>query len=346
MRRVSCASTRRLSTSRVSSSARWIASFVISWKTMRRTGTFGFSLRRRSATTFFLSGSTMYSGSKPSSIATPIVPYFARFSLGTSLARFGRSRMCPMLDSTTKSPPRYPAIVFAFAGLSTITSFFGMARDTLAARRNTPRRAAAAEPRLRADRAALLADPVRALPPAGEGQGAPAAWRIRPRREPQLELRPLAARRDALSAPLPALHGEVRALLDAPQAVRDGSGRLSRATRRARHGRDRDRDPALSRGPHRRHVPRGHAAEEGHAEALRAEGAHRRRPDRPSGGRAARPGRHRRHGPARPARPASRRIRSAGAARRPRRSRRRAAGRDRAPDGSDRRARALCVTPA
>ena len=35
--------------------------------------------------------------------ATPRAPYFARFSFGTSLARLGRSRMWPMLDSTTKS---------------------------------------------------------------------------------------------------------------------------------------------------------------------------------------------------------------------------------------------------
>src|SRR5918994_1466740 len=68
-----------------------------------------------------------------------MVPYFARFSLGTSLARFGRSRMCPMLDSTSYSEPRYPAMVFAFAGFSTITSFFAMARDTLATCWDTPR---------------------------------------------------------------------------------------------------------------------------------------------------------------------------------------------------------------
>ena len=43
MRRVSCASTRRSSMSRVSPSARSIAGFVISWNTIRRTGTFGFS---------------------------------------------------------------------------------------------------------------------------------------------------------------------------------------------------------------------------------------------------------------------------------------------------------------
>ena len=47
MRRVSCASTRSVSRSRVFSRARWIASFVISWNTMRRTGTFGFKTWRR-----------------------------------------------------------------------------------------------------------------------------------------------------------------------------------------------------------------------------------------------------------------------------------------------------------
>src|SRR5690242_16050939 len=35
---------------------------------------------------------------------------------------FGRSRMCPTDASTSKSPPRYPAIVFALAGDSTMTS--------------------------------------------------------------------------------------------------------------------------------------------------------------------------------------------------------------------------------
>ncbi len=47
MRRVSCASTRRSSISRVFSSARVIASRVISWNTMRLTGTFGLSASRR-----------------------------------------------------------------------------------------------------------------------------------------------------------------------------------------------------------------------------------------------------------------------------------------------------------
>src|SRR5690606_40432254 len=38
----------------------------------------------------------------------------------------GRSRICPMLDFTTKSLPRYLLIVFALAGDSTMTSAFPM----------------------------------------------------------------------------------------------------------------------------------------------------------------------------------------------------------------------------
>src|SRR2546423_13158001 len=44
---------------------------------------------------------------------------------GTSLALRGRSRMWPIEDSTTKSRPRMPAMVFALAGDSTMTRGFG-----------------------------------------------------------------------------------------------------------------------------------------------------------------------------------------------------------------------------
>ena len=47
MRRVSWASTRRVSTSRVVFAARWMASLVISWKTIRFTGTVGWSVSSR-----------------------------------------------------------------------------------------------------------------------------------------------------------------------------------------------------------------------------------------------------------------------------------------------------------
>ena len=121
MRRVSCASTRSSSISRVSVSARSIAGRVISWKTIRRTGTFGcstsrrcqaiaspsrsssvasksssafFSFAFRSETTFFLRESTTYSGWNPLSTSTPSRDhdsdlYFA----GISAALCGRSRM-------------------------------------------------------------------------------------------------------------------------------------------------------------------------------------------------------------------------------------------------------------
>ena len=47
MRRVSCASTRSMSSSRVFSAASRIADSVISLNTMRSTGTFGFSVSSR-----------------------------------------------------------------------------------------------------------------------------------------------------------------------------------------------------------------------------------------------------------------------------------------------------------
>ncbi len=47
MRRVSWASTIAVSISRVSLTARWIASRVISWKTIRLTGTLGLSTSSR-----------------------------------------------------------------------------------------------------------------------------------------------------------------------------------------------------------------------------------------------------------------------------------------------------------
>jgi hypothetical protein len=41
-------------------------------------------------------------------------------------AFFGRSLICPTLDSTIKSFPKYLEIVLAFAGDSTITSDFAI----------------------------------------------------------------------------------------------------------------------------------------------------------------------------------------------------------------------------
>ena len=121
MRRVSCASTRLSSNSRVFSAAARIAGLVISLNTMRRTGTFGFntssrchamaspsrsgsvarkssstslSLAFKSATFFFLSGLTTYSAVNPWSTSTPRRAHasFLYFA-GTSAAPRGRSRM-------------------------------------------------------------------------------------------------------------------------------------------------------------------------------------------------------------------------------------------------------------
>ena len=76
-----------------------------------------FASLRSSVTVFFFAESTSYVGSKLCSRSTP----------GTSCliplgARLGRSRMCPTDAFTTNPRPRYFSMVFAFAGLSTITS--------------------------------------------------------------------------------------------------------------------------------------------------------------------------------------------------------------------------------
>ncbi len=150
MRRVSCASTRFWSSSRGFSTAARMACAVISWNTIRLIGTFGLRVSTRcqamaspsrsssvaryssdaSASSFFSlvtcclrSGVTTYSGSKPWSTSTPSRAHDSPLYLaGTSAALRGRSRMWPMLDSTTYPRPRYEEIFFALAGDSTITS--------------------------------------------------------------------------------------------------------------------------------------------------------------------------------------------------------------------------------
>ena len=64
----------------------------------------------------------------------------------------------------------------------------------------------------------------------------------------------------------------------------DRRGRLSGAARPGRPRGDRDGDAALPRGAHRRHVPGGHAAQEGAAQEVRGAGTHRRGADRAGGG--------------------------------------------------------------
>src|SRR5215207_4878869 len=217
-------------------------------------------------------------------------------------------------------------MVLAFAGLSTITSFFDMARDTLAACWDTPRRGAPPQPRLHAGRSVELAAPLRRLPAPRARPRAPPERGLRSRGEPQLEPRPLAPRTAPVPAPLPSLHGQVGALLDAVQAIRD-------------------RGAALPRGPRRRDVPRGHPTEEGAAEEVRGARPHRRSQDRARSGRPPRPGRDHRHRPPRAPGAGAGGIRAADPARRPGGARGRRAGRDRTADDRDRGARALRVKP-
>src|SRR5579875_3075396 len=65
---------------------------------------------------------TTYSGLKSLSTSTPRRDHgSALYAAGTSAALRGRSRMCPMDDSTSYSDPRRPEIVLALAGDSTMT---------------------------------------------------------------------------------------------------------------------------------------------------------------------------------------------------------------------------------
>ena len=68
-----------------------------------------------SVTTFLDDGLTSYFGVKSLSMSTLSLP-------------LARSRMCPIEDFTTKSFPRYPSMVLAFAGDSTMTRFLAMRR--------------------------------------------------------------------------------------------------------------------------------------------------------------------------------------------------------------------------
>ena len=70
-----------------------------------------------SATTFFLPSDISYVGVNVQPPAPSGTIFIAPLSLG-------RSRMCPTELFTVNSDPRYFPIVFAFAGDSTISSFF------------------------------------------------------------------------------------------------------------------------------------------------------------------------------------------------------------------------------
>ena len=150
MRRACCASTSGMSIPRGSATALRTADFVISLYVTRLNGFLpaaGSSTSCRchaiaspsrsgslaryissadltadlsSETTFSLPSETTYFGVKVHLPSPALSMRIAPFS-------FGRSRMCPTELLTTKSPPRYLPIVFAFAGDSTIRSFFPIA---------------------------------------------------------------------------------------------------------------------------------------------------------------------------------------------------------------------------
>ena len=115
--------------------------------------------------------------------------------------------------------------------------------------------------------------------------------RLRARREPQLELRPVAARDAALPEALSALHGQVGALLDAVQAVRDRGRRVPGAPRRA----DTEAIETAAQLCREGHIvvmfPEGTRRKKGLRKKYEARAAHRRRADRARGRRPARPGR-------------------------------------------------------
>ena len=112
-------------------------------------------------------------------------------------------------------------MVFAFAGLSTITSFLADMAPHLSDRLGYCRHGAPAKSRLSPRRRAQLAAAEGLVSVARARKRALACGRrLRARREPQLELRPVAARDSALPEALSPLHGQVGALLDAVQAVR------------------------------------------------------------------------------------------------------------------------------
>ena len=133
-----CASTKFWSICRGFSTAFKIAFLVISWKTIlfvfssfnfnswarchaiaspsrssseaSQTMSVFFTAAFSSATNFFLSAETSYSGVKVAKLIP--IPFL------------GKSRICPKLDFTSKSFPKYFWMVFAFAGDSTMTRFF------------------------------------------------------------------------------------------------------------------------------------------------------------------------------------------------------------------------------
>src|SRR4051812_2259191 len=131
-------------------------------------------------------------------------------------------------------------MVFAFAGDSTITSrlLATAGHDSAMPKDEYWGRATACH--LQRRRRPQLARLLRPFSPAFAGRGAPApGGRIRPRLQPSVELRPLAAGPPDLAPALAQVHGQVRAVLVPAERGRQRRGCLSRPPGTAGHGRDR-----------------------------------------------------------------------------------------------------------
>src|SRR6187551_1409080 len=98
---------------------------------------------------------------------------------------------------------------------------------------------------LLARRGAQLARAEGRLPAPRDRSGARPRQRLRRRREPLVQLRPVAARHTAVSTPLPALHGQEGALLAAARMDRARRRRIPRRSWQARPACDRHRNRTL-----------------------------------------------------------------------------------------------------
>ena len=223
-----------------------------------------------------------------------------------------------MLDSTTKPSPRYPAMVFALAGDSTITSApllgpFGVGHllrgSSSRVARNLSAGPAASQVAGKGDTGhgdGHSPPPVTALssssPPFRGRCSRPSFGCDRTARRtcPDEGGFVLSANHlsnfDPWPLGLPLFPGRFlrfmaksRAVLATARLDHPRRWRLPRATRRARRRGDRDGDAPLPRGSRRRHVPRGHATREGIRKKHEARWRSRRSADRARCRRPARP---------------------------------------------------------
>ena len=158
-------------------------------------------------------------------------------------------------------------MVFAFAGLSTITSFFGDGAGHVSQHWDTPWMPPRS-PRLH-PRAALSGPAaLRPRPAAARGREH-LQTAARARRESQFELRPLAARPAALPERYLRFMAKSELFWTPFKQFATAAGAFP--VRRGEHDTAalETAAAALPRGPHRGHVPGGHAAEEGDAEEVR-----------------------------------------------------------------------------